>query len=335
MSTLNQFLKGRYRGGLGAVGIEIETETKIAYDVPGFKYWTAHTDGSLRNYGIEYVLATPLDPGSEKYIAAMSEFETFAKAIAFENSTYTSVHVHLNFVDKELTSLANFITLYVLFEGMLTRYCGPDRDGNLFCLKTRDAETLYLLYRDLLKSIESGRGQPFIKGLSASRYKYSALNVVPLTNFGSVEVRTHPGVTDVKLINRWVNILMRLYTLADTYKSPLEILEMYRKMGTKEFVNYVFDHYVKYFDEKTIDKDLFDGLIYAKTLAYAVDDWSTFGVYKEPARFVDEGVTFSADEYRRILDQIGRYTVAGTNATTNTTTDNNRTVRFQNLRTDE
>ncbi len=292
MTRLRDLVTLNYKKNLGTVGIEIETESSNGYSLPDFKYWRAEGDGSLRNFGVEFILSKPLDPGSREYAEAMVEFDKFAKTQKFLDSTYTSVHVHLNFADREARHLANFITLYLLFENVLTRYCGPDRDGNLFCLKTKDSEASYLLYRDLLKHIASGSTNYFLRSLNAARYKYSALNIVPLGTQGSVEVRTHPGATSSAPVDKWVKMLMCLYELAQKYNNPVEIMkETLNLTNYRDFSRKVFGHYHASFDQNKLDEDVSENLIYAKTLAYAVADWSTFGeVVHTVERFQNESL---------------------------------------------
>ncbi len=296
MSTLNELRPGTYRPGMGAFGIEIETESKSAYNSPEFHYWTVHGDGSLRDYGVEYVLHKPLE--YNEVPKALLEFKDKTKGIKFnEKSTYTSVHVHLNFVDKDLKVLANFITLYLLVENVLTRYCGSDRDGNLFCLKVADAEDQLQQIRSLFNGVASGNlktAQRVISNLNANAYKYSALNICPLRNFGSVEVRTHYGTTDIDLIDRWVSILNRLYEAAQKYSDPTEIVkQLYKRSSFIPFVNHLFGDYAKYFDENTIDNDVHRNLFYVKTLLYEVKSWKKFGVFTNDSMKVGT-VTISA-----------------------------------------
>lgn len=296
MSKLCEHRTGVYVSKLGEVGIEIETESPVPYTSDSLKYWSAHGDGSLRNYGVEFVLRTPLDVDSKKYIEALNEFDTFSKKQKFLESVYTSVHVHLNFVDKDVKCIANFIVLYVILENVLTRYCGPDRDGNLFCLKTADAETSVELYRNLIERLGTGLtsvSKKFLGSLNANTNKYSGLNVVPLRTLGSIEVRTHPGTTDVEVIDRWVHILHRLYTLAEKYPDPTEILrDIYKAKSYSSFVKDILGEYYRFFSEENIDNDVHATLFYAKTLVYNIKDWSTYGLIKEDQKFMEVKVAY-------------------------------------------
>lgn len=292
MSTLIEHRPNTYSPTItGEVGIEIETETSKNYNVPTFRYWLAQSDGSLRNFGVEFVLSRPLNVNSKEYLAALKEFEEFAKNQVFLESVYTSVHVHLNFLHKDVKHLTNFIVLYVILENVLTRYCGPDRDGNLFCLKTENAEASIAVYRDLIERLSRGdinTSRKFLGSLNANTNKYSGLNVVPLRNLGSVEVRTHPGTTDVIVIDRWVQILYRLYTRAVSFADPPSILQMvHSSKSYKEFVKDIFGAYYVYFSEENIDNDIHATLFFAKTLVYDVADWKEYGIIKTPKQFVE------------------------------------------------
>lgn len=277
MTTLQDLREGAYVPNMGEVGIEIETECLNEYRVPPLKYWDAKVDGSLRHIGIEYILKKPLNHNSAEYKEAIEEFNGISKKFKFLESTYTSVHVHLNMVDREIIHLANFITLYLIFENTLTRYCGPDRDGNLFCLKTSDAEQSYRTYVDLISAISSGRANGYISRLISSQIKYSALNVAPLRNLGSVEVRTHGGSSDVVEITRWVDMLMCLYNKAQKFKNPVEIVNLFRdEKKNLSVLNLIFGDLSKYFDVGYLDKDLKSTLYYAAAVASSVKDWDKF-----------------------------------------------------------
>lgn len=263
----------------GEIGVEIETEARDGYDLPAFDYWTTHQDGSLRHFGIEYVLAQPLDYGSDAWKEALREFSTKTKAIKFIPSVYTSVHVHFNQVNRTLPQIFNFITLYLLFEETLTRYCGPDRDGNLFCLKTSNAERNLNAIIDLCEQLEKGNTRK-LTGLQANQLKYAGLNIAPLRNFGSLEIRTHYGTEDIKLIDQWVGLLCEgVYHRATKYENPVEIINEFNKLGAKKFFDHCFGKYANLLNP--LDEDFEKTLWYASSLASCVKDWKDFGNEKK------------------------------------------------------
>ncbi len=275
--TLHQWM-GKYSPYThdGEIGIEIETESLHPYDAPRFNHWATHTDGSLRNFGIEYVLSSPMD--FKDIGAALREFELNTRQIAFIPSVYTSVHVHLNQKNRTLQQVFNFISLYLLFEEPLGHYCGPDREGNLFCLKTSNSERNLVNITNLATNIELGNRRG-VQTLNANSLKYAGLNIAPLRTFGSLEVRTHGGTTDIALIERWVGILYSLYKKATTFNNPVEIVNRFNEVGYERFLIECFGDYAKWltFSKKDFEKTLW----YATAVASSVTDWSALGDEKK------------------------------------------------------
>jgi hypothetical protein len=300
MTTLNELRGGVYKMK-GLIGIEIETETANPYTLPTFNHWTVHEDRSLRNFGMEYVFNYPLDPGGKAYNEAMQEWDNFSITQNFIPSVYTGLHVHLNMSNVDLKKLMNFIALYLIYENVLGRYCGPDRDGNLFCLKTSIAELSYVNFCDLAKAIDEGDGARFIQRLSEDRFKYSGLNIVTLNRLGSVEVRTHGGTVRREEIERWVNILKCIYDEAMRHDSPLSVVAMFRDNYVSNITQRIFGGLEKHFDLKNLTADVEKTIYYAVCLAKSVNDWSKFGEAKKKV-FNFKASTLSQDQLRDLHD---------------------------------
>lgn len=310
LATLMGYGKGHHKG---EVGLEIETEALGGWDADQdvTKYWTLQADGSLRNVGVEFVFKKPYSPGTVEYTAALEAFRVQAARTKFIESVYTSVHVHLNMLDKQLVHMMNFITLYFLFEETLTKYCGAERDGNLFCLKTSNAEINYKTICDMAKAIEAGEGYNFIRKLDQNRLKYSGLNIAPLRNFGSLEVRTHPGTVDADLIDRWVSILMMLYKKATTFTSPVEIvnrLQGYR--SHRAFADLIFEEYTQYLDLTDLTNQMKNGIWYATSLGHSVKNWKEFSNIK--AKETLKKTVYDEDQLVEIDRAIRATNLAGT-----------------------
>lgn len=107
-------------------------------------FWNIHNDGSLRSPdgitpgGREYVLASPA-PREEVRPLLDQLFKTFddtgARIIL---SNRTSTHVHINISDLKINQIVSFMVLWNVFEEALVNWCGEERVGNLFCLRTKD-----------------------------------------------------------------------------------------------------------------------------------------------------------------------------------------------------
>lgn len=262
----------------GKIGLEIETESSKLYNyVPTLnEFWQTQADGSLRQNGVEYVFRTPYSPEDQNFEDALRVFAEQVKIGKFIQSTYSSVHVHLNMLDKDLTKVMNFICLYFLAEETLAEYCGNDRNGNLFCLKSTNAELIPRTAKEIAEAIEEGNGVSYIKQLNNGLLKYSGLNLVPLRTFGSLEVRLHQGCTDVNLIRRWVNILMCLYNAVDRFADPVEIVNSFHNRP-RQFLTDLFGTFSAYLNFVDIEEKTKNGLWYVTSVAAAVDNWKTFG----------------------------------------------------------
>lgn len=282
----------KYKSYTGAFGVEIETEVKSPDDYPdGFlistvhpgghegwdvpvleNYWIAHVDHSLRNFGVEYVFKEPYSLSTSRL--ALLLFESKVKDIPFLTKTPgTSVHVHLNFLDQEFVTLGNFVTLWILFENILVNYSGETRRSNLFALPTRCAEGVYKTFTNLFRKVELGDYN--VLRIADEQAKYGAINPCTLWKYGSIEIRSFRGTTDVDQIYLWLKILQRMLDYARKDLTPPEIMALYNMMGLGFFFD-VFQDEAEYLIEGIrdvqhyIDRNLF----YAGLgIADSVKDW--------------------------------------------------------------
>ncbi len=282
----------------GEIGLEIETETQLPYEYVSdlLDFWTTHPDGSLRNNGVEYVFRIPLDYKSKEYTKALDLFDKQVKQTKFLKSPYSSVHVHLNMNDKDMISILNFVTLYFLFEEILAEYCGNERNGNLFCLKASNAEQIFKIFRDMTISIWNGSGYSFIRNLNNAYLKYSGLNIVPLRTQGSLEVRTHPGTVKREEIERWVGILYKIYSKADKYLSPVEIVNRLLGARSKEsFCIQHFEEFSEFLNLSNLDIKMEDSIWYATSIAGCIESWKDFGNKKDNSKILGHKSVFTFD----------------------------------------
>lgn len=290
----------------GDWGVEIETETDRKYDYPSLKYWEAKKDNSLRDWGVEYVLKAPMNaPELER---ALVEFEGCDKKWKFKTSSVsTSVHVHANMLNETYLTVANFLTTWALVEPILIKHSGPDRLSNLFCLSIKDAEGILDKWIGLLGSINRNA---FTKAvLNQEGIKYSALNAATLSTFGTLEVRSFRGETDIKVIQEWVDIIACVKDFASRQDlNPTLICEMFNKNGTS-IVDIIFKGHAKtlkapFKDLKTV---MSESIIYSARLASVSKDWTKFGILKvkpvykaKLTKFLDE---IAQERYSQTFDQ--------------------------------
>ena len=96
-------------------GVEFELEGSNLPDaVLG---WTTTHDGSLREGGIEYVTAKPLE--LERVLEAIDRMEEATKKSKIFNTGYAGTHVHVNVSDLTITQMFSFALLFLALEDVI------------------------------------------------------------------------------------------------------------------------------------------------------------------------------------------------------------------------
>jgi len=212
----------------GDVGIEIEVEGR---HLPmRVKYWNTEEDGSLRGLETaEYVLKKPSTLVEAEMALKELEDAYVLKDTVVDDSVRAGVHVHINSQDLTIIELYNFITLYIVLEELLVKFCGEFREGNLFCLRSSDADTVI---RELQAAARSG---DFMR-LVTDNLRYSSMNLKALGVYGSLEFRAMRGTRDLGLILQWARILLNLREVAKTFQEPSEIIRRFSAGETDGFL---------------------------------------------------------------------------------------------------
>lgn len=234
---IKEFGRGRFTSVTGEIGIEIEVEGRNLFSSP-VSYWNAISDGSLRDVDghrpLEYVLRQPIR--REEVGKALNYLVSRLRSHGSElvMSHRCSVHVHVNVQKMTMKNLINMMCLYFLFEDILVEWSGPDRKGNLFCLRAKDADYQIELLYDAIKKAEWSN-------LFEQDYRYAAMNMSSLGNHGSLEFRSMKGNADTDIISQWVSILLALKDAAEGFENPGTISRMYNSMGARSFLIKVFE----------------------------------------------------------------------------------------------
>ena len=217
----------------GEIGLEIEVEGNKFKKEAIHKNWKYTHDGSLRGAdNAEYILKKPLL--FSEVPAALDGLWDMMKDFGsvLDVSNRTSVHVHLNCQNFYVDRLATFIGLYIAFEEILTNWCGDHRVGNLFCLRTKDAPAIA---SEVVQYIRADGNYPLSEGLH-----YGGLNLHALSKFGSLEIRTLRGATEVNVVKTWVNYLEILYKRSETFASPDDVCALFSREGPAYFFQNIF-----------------------------------------------------------------------------------------------
>lgn len=285
----------------GRYGIEIETEVAEwndyptgflesagvnsrgleVYNTPELSDWVGNSDGSLRNVGIEFIFKKPLD--FDKTLVALEDFGNKTKDIKFlEDQPSTSVHVHINFGPETLLSMANFITVWSLFENLLLDFSGEGRRSNLFASGLRTSEGIVDNYITMFTRVDCQDFSGVMFG--DQNVKYAALNLASINRFGSIEIRSFRGTTEVSEISEWIRLLDKLFEFSKTPGlTPASFLSSYRERGT-ELLTDVFGDMSSLLKVPDYEIMIETNLYPVFKMVSSVKNWDTYGLIMEEVK---------------------------------------------------
>lgn len=186
----------------GDVGIEIEMETEAPMFDAGLttKSWRTEIDNSLKNNGTEFVLKSPVPFHEVGTLMETFRKDLKAAGIKILPTIRAGVHIHINMQEHTINDVIRFMACYYAMETALTRFCGDGREGNLFCLRARDAEYSILKLEDAIVK------KDFLH-MKDQNLRYAACNIQSLFQYGSVEFRAFGTNPTLKGIEEWVGML--------------------------------------------------------------------------------------------------------------------------------
>ena len=235
------------------VGVELELENIVFFSngslntgsylrnlpLPNL-YWTPVEDGSLRE-GTEFTFKGAMIGAN--ITAALEEMEVFLNVFRrngkpVEITERCSVHVHLDVREMDESGLNNLILIYLLVERVIFQHVNPLRLKNNYCRPLSDSSFKYTL-SEMMQYSKRKSLPSLSQVVKRDCDKYSALNVLPITKFGSVEFRHHHGTSDMLAIKDWINVILSLKVASYTYKIE-DLLEIYEKRGAVELLSVIF-----------------------------------------------------------------------------------------------
>lgn len=234
------------------VGVELEYENIVllrngnlyltpyleSLDIP-FHYWRAVEDGSLRE-GTEFIFEGAMVGAN--ITAALSSMQVFLDKYRRNNKPVSitercSVHVHLDVRDLNEDQLNNLIMIYILVERVLFQHINPLRLKNNYCRPLSDSSFKHTLH-NMIK--QKGSMHALCDVIRRDCDKYSALNVLPVTRFGSVEFRHHHGTSDMSKVKDWINVILALKVVSRDL-SINNLLDIYDQKGAIVMLSTIFD----------------------------------------------------------------------------------------------
>lgn len=217
----------------GDVGIEIEVESLDPLPMVNNKEFSCKPDGSLRHFGNEYttVGAATLNKDFKEHLTKLCDILDKSGRVV-KDSPRTSIHVHVNVSNLTLSQAWTGILSAWLMETVFVEGCGPDRVGNLFCLRLKDAEYLIPTAQKDLRC-----NMPFTQHLQSDHIKYSGTNLNAIGRFGSIETRYKGGSIDADDIYSWSDLHHAvIHNAADVYKTPSNFIDTFCAMSKRDFI---------------------------------------------------------------------------------------------------
>lgn len=205
------------------MGIEIETEdfAYVAQTVEELaEYWTRHDDGSLRN-GTEWVTRKPF--AGKQLTAAVDGF--FGKRRAYNMSERTSVHLHINMTNAEITvdQFRSLFCLAYVIDPAVFRIADENRKWCSYCCPLSDMGEERL--SNLLSSDKRNKIMAAVSG-DQHEDKYYGFNIVSLKKHGTLEFRHFACTQDKDQMESWIVLVQEIKKAGISFDDPKVMLEM-------------------------------------------------------------------------------------------------------------
>lgn len=243
------------------VGIEIEMEGQrlpLVFD----RIWTVTRDGSLRGESIEYVLKRPCRRDQVKSrLKILKDAFKKNRAILLP-SDRCGVHIHINCQQLTFVETMNFALLFLTLEGLMVKWCGPEREGNMFCLQSTEAEIL------TVKLHEAWQYQDF-RYIQDDQFRYAALNFTALGKYGSLEFRSMRTTKNMKDIETWISMLLRIFDASRGFDQPRDIVGALSNQGGRDFCDFIMGDYAELLQCPDMDELLMNNIRLVQDIAFA------------------------------------------------------------------
>lgn len=255
-------------------GFELEVEGR-RLPTEGITNWDVKRDGSLNNSGLEYVTRQAFRP--DKFETMLGRVDQAFKQNRSElNCTVScSCHIHMNVQDLTIKDVCKILTAYYCVEDILCDYAGPDRAGNLFCLRLSDTDDAL---EDFMGAIERNSAREL-----STLPRYTAVNLNSLSRFGTLEFRAFRGIRDsaMELLD-WANIIHSVRVFALSYTDPSDILGDVSLQGPEEFFRRMFPdpHHQELLQPFFSEDRIMEGVRRCQWLAYNVN-FDAFGTGRQ------------------------------------------------------
>lgn len=164
-------------------------------------------DGSLRNAGKEFLLP----PSKRKDLLDLFTGIHDPAVLQKGHNPYsirTSTHVHVNCLYSTPQQVKNLLLLYSIFEPLAFSYVGEERMNNIHCVPLNFTTIPNKYALRLNQQVERW-------------HKYTAFNLLPLRELGTVEFRHLGGTDDPEIFGTWLLFIETLWNVVHNEISDL------------------------------------------------------------------------------------------------------------------
>lgn len=211
------------------------------------------SDGSLRGSAYEF-LTLPMK--TTNALAVLTDWFAYSKLTEENYSDRCSIHVHVNCTDLTTEQVSSVALLYTVTEEILFEFVGGNRDSGIYCIPWSQCRQHFNLVKRFLENPAE-----VLRNWS----KYTAVNILPLANFGTMEFRQMHGSSDMAKITTWVNIIGALFkygTATELKDLMTEIKSLNNNSEYQTFFSKVFQDVLPY--NEVYREKLESGVILAK-----------------------------------------------------------------------
>ena len=177
--------------------LEIEAVQDYSHSFVEDNDITVELDGSLRNNGKEFLLPPNY---KDDLIDVFKELHGNIDLGNEPFSNRTSTHIHVNCMHSSEHNVRTLLYLYAIFEPLAFAYVGEERKNNIHCMPLGSTH-MPNYYGNSLEGLVGG----------GKWHKYTAFNLLPLRELGTVEFRHLYGTNSVQKFAAWVDFIKTLW----------------------------------------------------------------------------------------------------------------------------
>jgi Putative amidoligase enzyme len=206
-----------YHGQPFLVGVELEIEAVADYKKAVMHdVWPCDSDidHSLRNNGREFKFHPNTLSNTIEHFRYLHKHLNLGPDAFSER---TSIHVHVNCRNYDANQLREIILMYAFVEPFYLRYVGDKRRNSIYCVPLNFTNMPDHYKRDIMH-------------LCSHKvwHKYTAFNILPLQQFGTIEFRHLYGTNDAEVFSKWLYAIKDLFDVINNQPN-FNIMEQFQK----------------------------------------------------------------------------------------------------------